>query len=112
MLLITCSMIGILKFFYDFCDLDVKTIDQKNHWKIYDRLKEEDRQISELDFGSTPDKLRREYLDMYERVQSEVKLLPGLMKGRRQIPFIRERIYSRKIIRWYRMSDTFRYRSK
>ena len=50
-------------FFYD---LDVETIDQKNHRKIYNRLKEEDRQILDLVFGNTPDKLRKEYLDMYE----------------------------------------------
>ena len=31
-----------LKKFYD---LDVKVIDQKNHRKIYDRLKDEDRQV-------------------------------------------------------------------
>ena len=39
-------------------DLDVKAIDQGNHRKICDRLKEEDRQILELDFGNNPDKLR------------------------------------------------------
>ena len=29
----------------DFYDLDIKAIDQKNHRKIYDSLKEEDRQV-------------------------------------------------------------------
>ena len=52
--------------------LDIKTIDQKNHMRIYEILKEEERQILELDSGNTSDKLRREYLDMYEGVQSEV----------------------------------------
>ena len=33
-------------------------IDQKNNRKIYDKLKEEDSQIIELDFGDTPDKLK------------------------------------------------------
>ena len=47
-------------------------MDQKCHRKIYDKLTEEDRQILELDFGNNPDKLRGEYLDMYEGVQSEV----------------------------------------
>ena len=56
----------------DFYDLDVKAIDQKNHGEIYHRLQEEDRQVLELDFGNNPDKLRGEYLDMYERVKSEV----------------------------------------
>ena len=34
--------------------------------------KEEGRQIFELHFGSTPENLRGEYLDMYEGIQSEV----------------------------------------
>ena len=38
---------------------------------MYDRLKEEDRQVIELDFGDTPDKLK-EYLDMYDEVRSEI----------------------------------------
>ena len=32
---------------------------------MYDRLKDEDRQVFELDFGDNPDKLGGEYLDMY-----------------------------------------------
>ena len=39
---------------------------------MYDRLKEEDRQILELYFGSNPDKLTGEYEDMCGGVQSEV----------------------------------------
>ena len=42
----------------DFRTLDVKALDQKNHRKIYDRLKKEDRQVIEIDFGDTPDKLK------------------------------------------------------
>ena len=52
-------------------DLDVKAIHQKNHGKMYDKLKGEDRQILELDFGDNPDKLKGEYLDMYEGIQLE-----------------------------------------
>ena len=36
------------------------------------KLEDEDRQVLKLDFGSDPDKLRREHLDMYKGVQSEV----------------------------------------
>ena len=39
--------------------------------KLYDRLKEEDRQVIELNFSHTPDILK-EYLDMYDGVKSEV----------------------------------------
>ena len=42
----------------DFYNLDVKAIDQKYHRNIYDRLKE-DRQVIEIDFGDTPDKLKQ-----------------------------------------------------
>ena len=52
-----------------FYNLDVKVIDQKNHRKIYDKLKEEDREVIELDFDDTLDKLKGEYLDMYDGVK-------------------------------------------
>ena len=44
-----------------FSDLDVKTINQKSHHKIYYRFMEEDRQILELDFGNTPEKIKRRF---------------------------------------------------
>ena len=47
-------------------ELDVKALDQKNHIKLYDKLKDDERQTLEKDFGSNPDEPRREYLDMYE----------------------------------------------
>ena len=56
----------------NFYKLDVNAVDQKSHKKIYDKIQEENRQILKLDFDNTPDKLRREYLDTYKRVQSEV----------------------------------------
>ena len=62
-------MIETLRLLYD---LDAKAIDQRNHRKLYDRLKHEDRQVLELDFGNNPDKLRGEYLDMYEGLKSKV----------------------------------------
>ena len=37
-------------------------IDQKNHRKRCDKLKEEDIQVIEKDFGDTLDKLKGEYL--------------------------------------------------
>ena len=42
----------------NFYDLDIKAKDQKNHRKIYDSFKDEDRQVLELDFGNISDKLR------------------------------------------------------
>ena len=54
----------------DFYNLDIRAADQERHKKIYN--KEEERQVLELDFGNTPEKLKGEYLDMYEGIQSEV----------------------------------------
>ena len=53
-----------------FYNLDVKTIDKKSHKKIYN--KEEERQVLELEFSDAPEKLKEEYLDMYEEIQLEV----------------------------------------
>ena len=39
---------------------------------MYDRLKEDDRQIIELDFDDAPEKLKGEFLDMYDGIRSEV----------------------------------------
>ena len=50
--------------------LDIKAVNSKQHKKIDN--KEGKRQILELGFGNTPEKLKGEYLDMYERIQSEV----------------------------------------
>ena len=54
----------------DFYNLDIKAEDQKRHKKIYN--KEEERQILELDYGNTPEKLKRKYLDISEGIQTEV----------------------------------------
>ena len=35
-------------------------------------VKEEERDMLELDFGHTPGILREEYLDMYKGIQSEI----------------------------------------
>ena len=56
----------------DYFKLDIKTLDEKFHRKIYKKLKEKDWQIIELDFGHTPEKLKGEYIDMYDGVSSEV----------------------------------------
>ena len=54
----------------NFHNLDMRTTDQKNYMKI--NKKEEERQIVELDFGNMSEKLKGEYLDMYEGIQAEV----------------------------------------
>ena len=53
----------------DYYNLEFKVLEQKNHGKIYDRPKEEDRQVMELDFADSADKLKGEYLYMYDGVR-------------------------------------------
>ena len=123
-----CNIIGKPKNFYD---LDITTVDQKSYRKIYG--KEEKRQIQELDFKDTPDKLKGDYLDMYERIQSEVisttrfdensdlsttylgkidTTTAGKIKADDTFPISEKGYMIGKIIRWSRMSDTIGYWSK
>ena len=54
----------------NFHNSDIMAVDQKRCKKRYN--KEEERQKLELDFGDTPQKIKGEYLDMYEGNCSEI----------------------------------------
>ena len=107
--------------------------DQKSHKKIYSNSKEEERQILELDFGNTPEKLRGDNLYMYEGIQSEVISTTRFdensdlsttylgkiditraskIKAEEQFLISETRVYNRKINRRNRMSDIIGYRGK
>ena len=47
--------------------LDFKAVNKYKH-----RPNIEDREYRELDFGTTPQKLHEEYMDIYEGIQSEI----------------------------------------
>ena len=47
--------------------IDIKAV---NKYKY--RPNKEDRQFRELDIGATPQKLHEEYMDVYDRIQSEI----------------------------------------
>ena len=47
--------------------LDIKAVNKYKH-----RSNTEDREFRELDFGTTPQKLHEEYMDIYEGIQSEI----------------------------------------
>ena len=51
----------------DYHDLDIKAVDLTGHKKIFN--KEEEKQMLDLEFGNTPEKLKEEYLDMYKGIQ-------------------------------------------
>ena len=52
--------------------LYVKALEPKNHKRMCERLEEDDRKVINLDFAYTPEKVKGEYLDMYEGVSLEI----------------------------------------
>ena len=54
----------------NFHNLNIRTVN-KEKYKRNPKIVEQ-RQILDLDFGDTPEKLKREYLDIYEGIQSEI----------------------------------------
>ena len=95
-------------------------------------IAEKKRQMLGLDFGDTPEKLKKEYLDIYNGIQSEIlsttrfdqnsdlsttylgkgdTTRASKIKVGGNIPNIRTGVYSRKTTGWNRMSDTIGYRS-
>ena len=48
--------------------------------KIRGRKDDREIPISEIDFRDAIDRLNEEYLDRYEGINSEIYILPGLMK--------------------------------
>ena len=56
----------------DYLKLNIKELDEKNHRIMNGKLEEKDRQIIELDFHNTSEKLKGEYLDMYDGVRLDI----------------------------------------
>ena len=52
--------------------LDIETLDYTQHNHLYHKLKAQEKQITDMDFGGNSDILRTHYLDMYEEVQMEM----------------------------------------
>ena len=48
--------------------LNIDTLDYRHHKELYFKLKGEEREILDIDFGIYPDILKSKYLDMYEGV--------------------------------------------
>ena len=131
--LILCNVVKYVQYDRnprDFYNLDFKVTDQNNHKELYDRLKEEDRQAIEIDFGDTLDKLKKgEYLDMYDGVKSEVLSITKFdensdlsttylgridmtrldkTKAEEKFPISQQGYSVGRPIRWHGMSDTLR----
>ena len=54
------------------CNLDMKTLDHQQHKRPYLNMKGEESQTRDVDFGSSPERMRSNYLAMYERVHADV----------------------------------------
>ena len=54
-----------------FHNLNISTVN-KEKYKRNSNTEEEQRHVLEVDFGDTPEKLKREYLNVYEGIQSEI----------------------------------------
>ena len=56
----------------DYYKLDIKALGPKCHKRICGGLEEDDRQVTDLDFGQIPEKMKGECLNVYEGVRSEI----------------------------------------
>ena len=52
--------------------LDIDTLDYRHHKELYFKLKEEEGETLDIDFGIYPDLLKSKYLDVYEDVYTEM----------------------------------------
>ena len=53
-------------------DLNIDTLDYRDHKDLYLKLKEEERETFDIDFGLYPDITKSRYLDVYEDVYAEI----------------------------------------
>ena len=53
-------------------NLNIDTLDYRDHKELYLKLREEERETLDIDFGLYPDVLKSKYLDIYEGVYAEV----------------------------------------
>ena len=53
-------------------NLNIDTLDYRHHKELYLKLKEEERETLDIDFGIYPDVLKSKYLDVYEGVYAEM----------------------------------------
>ena len=52
--------------------LNINTLDYRHHKKLYFKLKGEERETLDIDFGIYPDILKSKYLDVYKGVYAEM----------------------------------------
>ena len=60
--------------------LNIDTLDYRPHKKLYLKLKGEERETLNIDFGIYPDILKSKYLDVYEGVYAEMVYATNSMR--------------------------------
>ena len=55
----------------NFHNLNIRDV-SKEKYKSKSNIESKERQMLELDFGNTPEKLKEKYLDVYKGIQSEI----------------------------------------
>ena len=53
-------------------ELDIDTLDYRHHKEVYFKLKGEERETLDINFGMYPDILKSKYLNVYEWVYAEM----------------------------------------
>ena len=53
-------------------NLNIETLDYRHHKELYFKLKGEEREILDIDFGIYPDILKSKYLEVYEGVYADI----------------------------------------
>ena len=53
-------------------DLNIDTLDFRDHKDLYLKLKEEEYETLHIDFGLYPDVTKSRYLDVYEGIHAEM----------------------------------------
>ena len=53
-------------------NLHIDTLDYRDHKELYFKLREEERETLDIDFGLYPEVLKSKYLDSYEGVYAEM----------------------------------------
>ena len=52
--------------------LDINTLDYHQYKRLYNNLKGKESHMLDVDFGSNPETMKSNYLDMYEGVYTDV----------------------------------------
>ena len=108
-------------------DLNIDTLDYRDHKYLYLKLNEEERETLDVDFGLYPDITKSRYLDVYEGIYAEMVYdnkfnensdlstthlgqmeMPRdtKIKAEEMISHHWSRVCFRKILRWHGMSNS------